>query len=60
MTRSIQRAWRHFHAHPTHFRSNDVKNVIFMKTAMTPLIFTLKPSSRNKNYPERCIGLAKY
>ena len=50
MKRSIQTAWRHFYAHPTHFRSNDVKNVNFMKTAITPSIFTIKTKLSGKLY----------
>ena len=53
MKRSIQTAWRYFHAHPTHFRSNDVKNVNFMKTAVTPSVFTIKTSSKKLKLSEK-------
>ena len=47
MDNSMQTAWRHFRAPPTHFRSRDVINVIFVKTAITPSFFKLKTSSKN-------------
>ena len=40
--------WRHFRAPPTQFRSPDVINVIFVKTAITPSIFKLKTSNKTK------------
>ena len=43
----MRTAWRHFRAAPTHFRSRDVINVIFGKTAITPSFFKLKASSKN-------------
>ena len=46
---SMRREWCDFRAHLTHFRSCDVKNVIFLKTAVTPLFLTFKTSSKNKN-----------
>ena len=39
---------RHFRAPPTHFRSRDVINVFWGKTAITPLFFRLKTSSKTK------------
>ena len=47
MAKSMQTARRHFRAPPTHFRSRDVINVIFGKTAITPSFFKLKSSSKN-------------
>ena len=47
MAKSVRTAWRHFRAPPTHFRSRDVINVIFGKTAITPSFFKLKTSSKN-------------
>ena len=38
----MRTAWRHFRAPPTHFRSRDIINVIFGKTAITPSFFKLK------------------
>ena len=46
MANSMRTAWRHFRAPPTHFRSRDVINVIFRKTAITPSFFKLKTSSK--------------
>ena len=48
MSNSMRTAWRHFRAPPTHFRSRDVINVIFGLTAITPLFFKLKTSSKTK------------
>ena len=47
MANSMRTAWRHFRALPTHFRSRDVINIIFIKTAITPSFFKLKTSSKN-------------
>ena len=47
MANSMRTAWRHFRAPPTHFRSRDVINVIFGITAITPLFFKLKTSSKS-------------
>ena len=44
----VRTAWRHFRAPPMHFRSRDVINVIFGKTAITPSFFKLKTSSKTK------------
>ena len=44
----MRTAWRHFRAPPTDFRSCDVINVIFGITAITPLFFKLKTSSKTK------------
>ena len=46
---SMSREWRDFRAQMTHFRSCDVKNVIFLKTAVTPLFLTFKTLNKNKN-----------
>ena len=48
MANSMQTAWRHFRAPLTHFRSRDVINVIFVKTAITPSFFKLMTSSKTK------------
>ena len=48
MANSMRTEWRHFRAPPTHFRSRDVINVIFGITAITPLFFKLKTSSKTK------------
>ena len=42
----MRTAWRHFRAPLTHFRSRGVINAIFGITAITPLIFKLKTSSK--------------
>ena len=47
MANGMRTAWRHFRAPPTHFRSRDVINAIFGITAITPLFFKLKTSSKN-------------
>ena len=47
MAKCMRTAWRHFRAAPTHFRSRDVINVISGETAITPLFFKLKTSSKN-------------
>ena len=44
----MRTAWRHFRAPPTHFRSRDIINVIFGKTAITPSFFKLKTPSKTK------------
>ena len=44
----MRTAWLHFRAPPTHFRSRDVINAIFGITAITPLFFKIKTSSKNK------------
>ena len=44
----MRTAWRHFRAPPTHFRSRDVINVIFVKTDITPSFFKLMTSSKTK------------
>ena len=49
----------HFRAPPMHFRSRDVINVIFGKTAITPFV-KRKASNKNKTYPGRHIGSAQY
>ena len=51
MSNTMRTAWRRFRALPTHFRSRDVINVIFGITAITPLFFKLKTSSKNLNDP---------
>ena len=48
MADSMRTAWRRLRATPTHFRSRDVINVIFGKTAITPSFFKLKTSSKTK------------
>ena len=48
MAKSMRTAGRHFRAPPTHFRSRDVINVIFVKTAITPSFFKLKTSIKPK------------
>ena len=48
MASSMRTAGRHLRAPPTHFRSRDVINVIFVKTAITPSFFKLKTSSKTK------------
>ena len=47
----MRTGWRRFRATPTHFRSGDVINVIFGLTAITPLFFELKTSSKNLHDP---------
>ena len=46
MVNCMRTAWRHLRAPPTHFRSRDVINVIFVKTAITPSFFKLKTTSK--------------
>ena len=46
MANSMRTAWLHFRPPPTHFRSRDVINAIFGITAITPLFFKLKTSSK--------------
>ena len=48
MANSMRTEWRHFRAPPTHFRSRDVINVIFGKTAIAPSFFKLKTSNKTK------------
>ena len=48
MANSMRTAWRHFRDSPTHFRSRDVINIIFGKTAITHSFFKLKTSSKTK------------
>ena len=48
MSNTMRTARRHFRAPPTHFRSRDVINVIFGITAITPLFFKLKTTSKTK------------
>ena len=48
MANCMRTAWRHFCAPQTHFRSRDIINVIFVKTAVTPSFFKLKTSSKIK------------
>ena len=47
----MQTAGRHFRTSATHFRLSGVINVIFRKTAITPLFFKLKTSSKTKLIP---------
>ena len=42
----MRTAWPHFRTTPIRFRSGDVINVIFGKTAITPSFFKLKTSSK--------------
>ena len=48
MANIMRTAWRHFRSPLAHFRSADVINVIFGKTAITSLFFKLKTSSETK------------
>ena len=52
MANRMQTAWLHFRASPKHFRSRDVINIIFGKTAITPSFFKLKTSSKNNLIPD--------
>ena len=52
MAIGMQTAWPHFRASPTHFRSRDVINIVFGKTAITPSFFKLKTSSKTKLIPD--------
>ena len=54
MASSMRTAWSHFGTPPMHFRSHDLINVIFGKTALTPSCFKLKTSNQNLNYPGCC------
>ena len=59
---SMRREWCDFRAHLTHFRSCDVKNVIFLKTAVTPLYnISFWPTTydeiKNKRYNCKIHGL---
>ena len=47
MAKSMRTARGHLRAPPTHFRSRDVINVIFGKTAINRSFFKLKTSSKN-------------
>ena len=44
----MRTAWPQFCAPMMHFRSRDVINVIFVKTAITPSFFKLKASVKTK------------
>ena len=50
MANSMQTAWRYFGTPAMHFRSGELINVIFEKTAVTPSLFKLKTSNQNSNY----------
>ena len=48
------------YAHLTHFRSCDVKNIIFLNTDVTSSFLMLKTSCKNKNYPIHFLRSAQY
>ena len=48
MSNSMQTAWLHLRAPPTHFRSRDVINVIFGITAITPLFLSKRLQVKTK------------
>ena len=48
MTVKVTNGYIHEFSTPTHFRSHDLMNIIFGKTAITPSFLKLKISSKTK------------